>query len=412
MDQSRSSADGTAPFATTRKELFPDATINGPLSVMMPTQGINARAWASAIVFMVLLAIALLFTGIVAAQFGGRDTVNAVFGGPGHVDPATNTYDGSPPDSRHPDSPWPFAGTVADPLMAGAAAAAFLTFLLMRFAANGGLRRKPRQAWETWAAERGFQAASTDGLASWTMFTEGAARTWRGPYRGRVNGAELLVGATKWTVGHGRSRSTYRVFFASVELPDGIGQVFPGCSMTRILRGIDGAELSNCNWDELHLESTELNNDCRVRVRGDVQDVRWCELFDPVMVDGLATMYDVQWQQKGSRIVFAAGGTRQSKAPVATIDSLCLGAAFVISRYVLAAKGDMSKHSTTTDQGAPARVQDLQMTPEQLLVELRRYTTREEADRVERQLHDGALPVGYLDDLVFYLREAQQQRSA
>jgi hypothetical protein len=318
------------PIARTVSELFPDSSYAQPLRVFVPPRlHVSARMWNRIVALMAFVALLSILVGWIGSLVDA-DGLNELLGGTG----VTYSDDGDP---------WALAGTWLERLLWLSAIGAVVVYGLLRMSVQAPWRRDRRQDWRHYGAERGLTpggpSPASTGLA---VFNDGRDRDWHGVHVGRLAGdVPVTVGATAWTTGSGKSKERHHVSFALVELPAEVGELFPGATLTRFLRGLADLELHDGGFEELRLESTAVDVGCEIRVKGDQSEIRWRELFDPVTIHGLATWYDAQWQQRGRWLVCLAGGSRIGSAPVETIDTLCLTAAFMHARYVRAAQGDV-----------------------------------------------------------------------
>lgn len=315
--------------ATTIRDVFPDAQANGRLRVFTPPRTlISARAWHSAIWLMVGIGVLILVIELVGGWIDA-DATNRIFGGTGVA------YDSK-------GRPHALAGSWLKSLMWGSFACALVSYLLLRMSLQGLDRGDERVDWSEYAAIRGLRKVPAATMASvgLPVFRDGRGRDYETVYEGRAGEVTVRIGATAWTTGHGKSEERHHVFFAYVQLPEAVASVFPGSSLSRFLRGISDVDF-DVSGEELRLESTRLDDACNIRVMGRADEPRWRELFDPPTILGLAETYDVQWVQLGSHMAFLSGGSYHRKVPVETMDTLCHGAAWVASRYIAAARGDV-----------------------------------------------------------------------
>lgn len=217
-------------------------------------------------------------------------------------------------------------------ILRGAALSTLVAYVVLRAYVSRASRSR-RISWSNWAWERGFEPAPRwipDETRLHVLF-DGRDRDWQGPYTGRVGDRQAWVGATAWTTGTDKHQTRHRLFIAVVELSEEAARQFPATSVTHFMRGfLDlSIALPISHAQELRLESIDVDLGCEIRVAGDADHVRWRELFDAPLVHALADALDVQWVQQGRWLLCCAAGTRQSTAPVETLDTLATGAEFV-----------------------------------------------------------------------------------
>lgn len=313
---------------STLRDLYPDATVDQVLRGHMPPRlGVSARTWSRLVWGIVSIVLGTLVMVWLLEKVAGPEAVNAWFGGTGQV---TYDHDGDP---RTLDRTW------LPTLLYTLSAIAAITYGLLRVALKPPWRRERRIPWEQWAGERGFAPAGK-GMprmqAGTPVVTGGRQREWTGPWRGRAGDHTVHVGATAWTTGSGRSTERHHAFFAIAELSPQAAVAFPASSVTHFLRGFSDFSIE-VGGRELRSESIDVDLNCEIRVEsGD--DVRWRQLFDPPMVHALAEQLDVQWHQRGNRIMFVSGGRWHSRAPVETLDTMCAGVEYVVRRFEFAAR--------------------------------------------------------------------------
>jgi hypothetical protein len=321
------------PIATTRRQLFPEAHDDAQLRTLGPPRiPFSARAWYTFIGGAVILGILIIGFDSIAAHTDAVG-INAALGGTG-------------PKISDDGDVSVIAGTWMERLMWGSFAIAIVSYALLRLCIQLSRPRSRRESWANFVAKRGLRFVDGGVLEATALpvFTEGRDRDWTGVSSGQLRGGvQVHVGATAWTTGHGKSQERHHLFFAYVRLPAEVAEVFRGSSLTRFLRGISDVELHPSSYDELRFESISVDNACEIRVKGDAQDVRWRELFEPNTLVGLDELYDGQWQQVGRDMVFVAGGNVHRTAPVDVLDSLCLTAAFMVERFRWAALGDVPR---------------------------------------------------------------------
>jgi hypothetical protein len=321
------------PIATTRRQLFPEARDDAPLSAHRPPRILfSARRWYGAIWLMVcvgLIGIAVQLIG----SWTSPEAVNAALGGTGV------TYDSD-------GDPNVLAGTWLQRLMWGAFISAAITYCLLRLSIQLSGRRSRHDAWANYGVQRGLRPFERSEIAgtSLRVFEDGRDRDWSGMLTGPlVGGAEVVVGATAWTTGSGKSQERHHIRFVYLRLPDAVAELFPGTSLSRFLRGISDVTVHPPAYRELRFESSTLDDACEIQVAGEPGDVRWHELFDPITLLGLDQLYDGQWQHVGRHVAFVAGGNVHSRVPVELMDTLCLTAAFMYGRFLAAAMGDVER---------------------------------------------------------------------
>ena len=305
------------------RDLYPDAVVDQPLRAYRPPRmGISARTWSRLVWTLGGVVFGMLAVVWVLEHTVGPETVNQWFGGDGNV-----RYD-SDGDAQTLEGTWLLFW------LYGLSAIAAVTYGLLRLSLKSPLRRERRMSWQRWAQERGFSRSSTGALGERTgmpVLSGGRGRDWTGPWSGRVGRHTVHVGATAWTTGSGKDRERHHAFFVLAELTPEAAVRFPASSVTHFLRGFSDFDV-DVDGRELRLESTDVDLNCQIRVQSGT-DLRWRQLFDPTMLHALAEAIDVQWHQRGRRIIFVAGGSRQRRAPVETLDTMCTGAEFVLRRF-------------------------------------------------------------------------------
>ncbi len=308
---------------STLRDLYPDATVDAPLRGHLPPRtGISARSWSRLVWTLGSIVGAAFVMVWVLEAVTSPETVNRWFGGTGVVE-----YDSD-------GDPKTLSGTWLQTWMIAFSVIAATTYALLRISLKSPWRSERRVSWQRWAAERGFRRSDSSvfgSRAGTPVLAGGRDRDWTGPWTGRAGEHVVHVGATAWTTGSGKSRERHHAFFVVAELPDEAAKLFPASSVTHFLRGFSDFEIG-VDGRELRFESIDVDLNCEIRVEfGD--DVRWRQLFDPPMLHALAEQLDVQWHQRGNRIMFVAGGRRQSSAPVETLDTMCAGAEYVVRRF-------------------------------------------------------------------------------
>jgi hypothetical protein len=317
---------------TTRRELFPNATVDGDLHVEAPVEGImSARTWRRAIVASVVLGPGMPFMAFPLAAVIGEDRFNRLFGGPGIDMAAYATSD---------SDPWVLAGTWLQPIMVVAILALVVSCVITSRHFGRGRNRGTLVDWATWARERGFTAVQIDewhAFASGSdlrLFTAGRDRGWAGPFRGLVGDLPVCAGATTWTTGSGRSRSDWKQYFVHVELPEAVAWEFPASSLMRLGSSARAVFDYRPSGEELRTESVELYDSCTIRVDGDPQDVRWRQLFDSPLVLELAEWLDVEWVQDRRNLVLLANAAHVDRASVEQLDTMCRGAQVIAGQMI------------------------------------------------------------------------------
>lgn len=319
------------------RDLYPDATVDVPLRGYRPPRtGISARAWAYFVYSIVAFVGVTVLLVWLLDKAVADETLNRWFGGSGVI-----TYDTD-------GDPQTLDGTWLPPIWGGLLAIAAVTYGLLRLHLKPPWRRERRIPWQRWATERGFRLSGPHAIPTTVRFgvlRDGRDRDWMGPWVGRIGEFTVRVGATAWTTGRGRSTERHHAYFLHAEAPSSRLFRLPGSSVTQFLRGFSDFDIDVAGT-ELRLESIDLDLNCEIRVDGG-DEVIWHQVFDPSMVEALATELDVQWCQRGRHFLFVAGGRRHATAPVETLDTMCRGAEFVLRRYV-----DVADRSTPT---APVR---------------------------------------------------------
>ena len=123
---------------------------------------------------------------------------------------------------------------------------------------------------------------------------------------------------------------------AVIDLPAGAAERFPASALDRYVRGRrPWRGRATARLRALHLESSDFEDACELRVAADSDELEWWRLLDPAMLDGLAREWAVSWQQHGRTLVVYV------PAPVGTLDSrqldaVCAAAVGIGSRFAAA----------------------------------------------------------------------------
>lgn len=282
---------------------------------------------------LLIMAMPILFVVFIhlIALMAGASSVNLAFGGSG-IPPVSNPDESSLPAE--------FNGTwltwVFLPLFIGMCT----MFYRMARHLRDDSSDEVHEEWSTWAADRGFVLESIGSLPQRRMFTKGRKRSTTGPYRGLITGnCDALVGTTSWVESSEDGESTRQVHFVIVRMPDHCATRFPSCTVSRHVNG--SCYDYRAGQKQIRFESTQLDESFRILVGGDPSGVQWRELFDPILLEGIS-QYGVEWSQDGTDLMFMFSGQNCTTVPVARLDTLCIAAAFVLQRYMIAAQGDVS----------------------------------------------------------------------
>ncbi|MCW2922786.1 MAG: hypothetical protein JWM98_190 [Thermoleophilia bacterium] len=276
----------------------------------------------------------------------------------------------------------------------------------------GRLLRSGR--WRAWARQRGAildELPQVELPRGWTFGRHAAAWHVTLGDRRRIN--VHLVAAPD--VG----RNGRRLYAVVLQLPPGAGEVFPASSFQRRHRETRVDELL-ASGTLLELESERLVREGELLVRGG-DAVDWRQLFDPALVDLLASGIDVEWVQEGEVLVLTLPVRERalSTPDAARLDTLAV-AAVAFERRIASILGDgravepavVPRPGSSTRAAREQRyltrerARDLALDPEALFLELSRYTTATEVAQVRARVDAGEFPLEYLDDLVHHRRAA------
>lgn len=219
--------------------------------------------------------------------------------------------------------------------------------------------------------------------------------------------------------------------FVAVPLPADVAALLPSSRFVRRTRRADERALLRRlrGGRAMRLESIHLEEAGDLQVSGG-DELTWHMAFDPPTVAALAWDLDVEWTHAAGWLVVRIHGRAKEivdpRVDVRLLDTLCAGAVLLERRFRAAASSTLGRRiapaslpaSFAGPAGAPSgarvrdaaahlrreRQRDLALSIEEQLVELGRFTSDEEVERVRAALADGSFRVDHLDDLVHHRR--------
>lgn len=216
--------------------------------------------------------------------------------------------------------------------------------------------------------------------------------------------------------------------FVAVPLPDDVAALLPSSRFVRRTRRADERVLLRRlrGGRGMRLESIRLDEAGDLQVCGG-DELTWRMAFDPPAVAALSWDLDVEWtHEAGWLVVRIHGRAKEIVDPhvdVRLLDTLCVGAVLLEQRFRAAASSTLGRrippapvpaslaasYSRARARRAEAhlrreRRRDLAMSIDEQLVELGRFTSAAEVERVRAALDDGSFRAEHLDDLIHHRR--------
>ncbi|MBC7645183.1 MAG: hypothetical protein H7123_08650 [Thermoleophilia bacterium] len=212
--------------------------------------------------------------------------------------------------------------------------------VLLTIFRNGSMVRERRTSWRDYGADRGLAVQRAPSAAMVDMpFMAGRHHVqFTSTIAGPVGETQMTIGTAKWRSGTGSERREHTMFYASVEVPTAIAELIPASSFSRTSRPLLAADLA-LEFEAVAPTGIKLNAGFELRVSIDAELDVVGALFTDEMLGSLTSSYDVQWQQVGTTMVFCADGLLLGQAPHGTLDTMCLGAAYVAQKFNHAAAG-------------------------------------------------------------------------
>lgn len=216
--------------------------------------------------------------------------------------------------------------------------------------------------------------------------------------------------------------------FVAVPLPDDVAALLPSSRFVRRSRRADERVLLRRlrGGRGMRLESIRLDEAGDLQVSGG-DELTWRMAFDPPAVAALSWDLDVEWtHEAGWLVVRIHGRAKEIVDPlvdVRLLDTLCAGAVLLERRFRAAASSTLGRRippapvppllaaSYSRARAHKAAVhlrrerrRDLALSIDEQLVELGRFTSVGEVERVRAALDDGSFRVDHLDDLIHHRR--------